>query len=451
MLDVRVAEVIRYVRRVPRSGPAAPEAGEVVPATPPPQPVMQPGAAAWLQVVLPVVGTVGALVFVLVNPKPVYIATGLLFAISAVAAGAGLAVQQRISFRHQTRTARARYLEYLGELRERVMATALRQRADAEWRHPEPSALVAVAASRRRLWERRPDDGDFLEVRAGLGVRPLATPLRVDTAPSAMAQYDPVSGDALERLARAHDTVPDLPVTVHLARARIVSIVGPRPAALGLARALVAQVATWQAPSDVRLALCLSPAARDDWEWCKWLPHMHVWDPTMLALAPPPAICSDADGLASALAALPRGDRLESESAAAAGAWIVAAYDAGDPGPGRDQLLRQAMGRRASVLILVTGSEPEPPEVDVRLRVGAGDELEVFVPGSGGLGAARADRLEPNVAEALARRLSPLRLAPEDESRRLIDTIQLDHLLGVDDARKLDLDRLWRPASFGSG
>src|SRR5207249_1986588 len=129
-----------------------------------------------------------------------------------------------------------------------------------------------------------------------------------------------------------------------------------------------------------------------------WLPHLHVWDPTALALAPPPAVCDDADGLASALSALPRGERLEQESAASAGAWIVAAFDAADPGPGRDQLLRQAMGRRASVLILVTGSEPEPAEVDLRLRVDAGGRLEVD-------GApATADRLGPREAEGLARR-----------------------------------------------
>ena len=234
--------------------------------------------------------------------------------------------------------------------------------------------------------------------------------------------------------------MPGLPVTVSLARARLVSIVGPRPAALALARAMLAQLAAWHAPGDVRLALCVSPASRGDWEWCKWLPHLHVWDPTALALPAPPAVCDDADGLASALSALPRGEGLEAETAAAAGAWVVAACDAGDPGPGRDQVLRQAVGRRASVLILVTGSEPEPAEVDVRLRVDGDGRLEVR-----GVEGAMADGLGAAEAEALARRLAPLRLAREDEARRLTDTIQLDRLLGIDDARALDVDRLWRP------
>src|SRR3989442_4450833 len=125
MLVLRVYE---YVRRAPRTGPPAPARGDLAVASPPQQSSMQPGIAAWLQVALPVVGGLGALVFVLVNPKPVYIATGLLFAFTAVAAGVGMAIQQRASFRYQTRTARGRYLEYLSDVRETIAGTAKRQR-----------------------------------------------------------------------------------------------------------------------------------------------------------------------------------------------------------------------------------------------------------------------------------------------------------------------------------
>jgi S-DNA-T family DNA segregation ATPase FtsK/SpoIIIE len=164
-----------------------------------------------------------------------------------------------------------------------------------------------------------------------------------------------------------------------------------------------------------------------------------------MALPAPPPICADAGALAQALAALPRGERLGGESSAAAGAWIVALYDAGDPGPGRDQLLRQALGRRASVLVLAADGEPEPADVDLRLRVDRLGRLEVGEPGRRPLEGVRPDALGPHAAAGLARRLAPLRLDRSDDSQRLVDTIQLDHLLGVDDARALDLERLWRP------
>jgi S-DNA-T family DNA segregation ATPase FtsK/SpoIIIE len=434
---------ITYVRRVPRAGPPAPPLGEIGLASPPQAMSIQGGAATWLQVALPVVGGLSTLVVVLVNPKPIYIATSLLFAFTAVAAGVTMAVQQRAAFRQRTRDARARYLDYLGELREEIATTGARQRADAWWRHPAPDALLAAAAAPHRVWERRVRDGDFLDLRAGTARLPLATPLRSGPGGPSLIASDPVCSDALERLERALGTVPDLPVAVPLTRARVTTIVGPRPAALRVARALVAQLAVWHAPNEVRLALCLSRAARDDWEWCKWLPHLSVWDTAALSLAAPPAVCHDAATLAAALSVLPRGERVGEESAAVAGAWVVALHDAGDPGPGRDQLLRQALGRRASLVMLVTDGEPEPAEVDLRLRVDAAGGLALERPGAESV-VARADQLDACGAEAVARLLAPLRLG-RDDGQRLADTIQLDHLLGVDDPRALDLGRLWRP------
>src|SRR5262249_24415734 len=90
------AGTIRYVRRVPRAAPPAPGGREIFVAAPPQPASMQSGMATWLQVGIPVVGGLSALVFVLVNPKPLYIATGVLFAFTCVAAGVAMAVQQQM-------------------------------------------------------------------------------------------------------------------------------------------------------------------------------------------------------------------------------------------------------------------------------------------------------------------------------------------------------------------
>ena len=429
-----------YVHRVPRAGPPPPSAGDLAVAAPPSKPVMQAGSAAWLQFALPVLGGMGALVFVLVNPKPLYIATGLLFAISAIGAGAGMAFQQRISFRRQTRMSRARYQQYLGELRQVVLDIAGQQRADALWRHPPPDALIAVAASRSRLWERRTSDADFLELRVGTGLRPLAAPLQTEIGAPALATYDPVCEAALERLAQSHGTQPDLPVTVPLVRDRITTIVGPRHAALGVARALVGQLATWHAPNEVRLALCVDRP--DDWEWCKWLPHLHVWEP--LSVQAPPPVCFDSAALAGALSVLPRADRQEGASAGS-GPWIVAVVDVDSSGLDRDQILRQAVTTRASLVMLVPSAEQEPPEVDVRLLVDGDGGVRVEAPGvRPAREPGQADDLPPGAAGALGRMLAPLRLGREAGARRLAETIELDELVGVPDAAALQLDRLWR-------
>jgi S-DNA-T family DNA segregation ATPase FtsK/SpoIIIE len=435
---------IRYVRRVPRTAPLALAGEELGVTPPPPVTTQQTGLATVLPIALPVIGGLSALIFVLVNPKPLYIAGGILFFFTAVSAGVAMAAQQRATFRAQLRAARGRYLEYLGEVRRDLAATAAAQRSDAWWRHPPPDALLGVAGTPHRVWERRATDPDFLAVRVGRATLPLATQLSTRQGGPAMVASDPVCVDALERLERAYRSVLDVPVAAPLARARVTTIVGPRQAAAALARALIAQVATWHTPNDVRLALCLSPEARPDWEWCKWLPHLFIWE-AALTLPEPPAVCADATTMASALSALPRGDRVAEERTKAAGAWVVAVHDAGDPGPGRDQLLRQALGRRASLVVLVTDGDPEPAEVDLRIRVDGHGGLEVQLLGGGTPVHGRADHLGPGAAGALARRLAPLRLGRDDDAQRLQNTIELDRLLGVDDPAALDLPHLWRP------
>src|SRR5439155_26313545 len=36
---------------------------------------------------------------------------------------------------------------------------------------------------------------------------------------------------------------------------------------------VLAQLVTFHAPSDLRIACCVGPDRRADWEWVKWLPH----------------------------------------------------------------------------------------------------------------------------------------------------------------------------------
>jgi S-DNA-T family DNA segregation ATPase FtsK/SpoIIIE len=59
-------------------------------------------------------------------------------------------------------------------VREQVRRTGAAQQAASAWVHPPPGALLSAARS-ARVWERRPDDPDFLQLRIGEGPREVAT------------------------------------------------------------------------------------------------------------------------------------------------------------------------------------------------------------------------------------------------------------------------------------
>src|SRR4029077_3283581 len=182
----------RGFRRMARSRvPSVPQ-GTVTLAAPPKLEQSQQGLTVWLQYLFPVVGSLGAMLFIANNPKPLYLVSGLFFMVGSVGMGVGLAVQQRSTVSRRTRAARARYLEYLDGVRAQLGKTLDAQRAASAWRHPAPGALLSLARSTSRVWERRIDDPDFLNFRADHGNRAHATPHAPPPADGPAQHLDPV-------------------------------------------------------------------------------------------------------------------------------------------------------------------------------------------------------------------------------------------------------------------
>ncbi len=432
---------VQLVRRAARlAAPPVPEG--TVSVSPPPRVDSQPaGAVGWMQYLFPVVGSLGGMLFILNNPKPLFLASGVLFMAGSIGMGAGMAVQQRLSTRRRRQAARARYLEYLRGVRATLQSTAAAQRAATTWRHPAPEALLALTRSPARLWERRPDDADFLQVRVGIGSAPLATPVSLprDEGPAA-SPADPVSAVAADELIRVQAWIPDAAIAIDLRDAPVVSIVGARLYALDVARAMLCHLAALHAPDDVRVLLCADPTATAEWEWMKWLPHLDhpEGDGSSTGLW-------DADGLEKIIDARSARARRDQGRGGVidTSPWLLVVADGVTPTPEAVSHLRRVRSRTTLVALALTRAD-EPSEVDVRVRVAA-DALSVerdTAPANRVDG--RADRMGGHSAEAVARRLAPLRLSAEPGVRRLADTISLTDLLGIEDPLALDAALEWR-------
>jgi S-DNA-T family DNA segregation ATPase FtsK/SpoIIIE len=448
------------VHRPPRQGATGPPTDDLT-LGPPPQ---TPGPAAgmsWWAYLLPVLGAGGAMVFALVNPQPIYLVASGLFLVASLAGGVAMYAQQRAGQRRRARHDRDVYLEQVDRVRSKARETASLQREHALRRHPAPRDLWIAATDAARVWERRPGDDDFLQVRAGLGARPLARRLRLETSRGSFADHDAVSADAAHRLVTRYATVDGLPVTVDLAGTGAVGIAGHGPAARSLARALVCQAATFHAPDALQVVLCASGEAASEWDWVRWLPHAWRPGPGGELL---PVIARDVDELGDLLRTEVeerRADHVRQRQPADPGLAPLAAMGlAGDPGAGRDE------GRRGRphLLAVLDGTGPSSRLLDrlgplgavgvtilevggtapagVRLTVNPSGGLELATDGV--VATAAADGAGPRLCEMLARTLAPLRLSAEDHGRHLADTVPLARLLGIDGAGGPDVDRLWR-------
>src|SRR3989442_7287636 len=128
----------RTIRRAPRSAPPVVPDSPITLSAPPRLDSQSGGAVAWLQYVFPIVGSLGAMLFIVNNPKPLFLASGLLFMLGSVGMGAGMALQQRSATKRRTRGERTRYLDYLHNVRGELQRVAVAQRAASVWSHPPP-------------------------------------------------------------------------------------------------------------------------------------------------------------------------------------------------------------------------------------------------------------------------------------------------------------------------
>jgi DNA segregation ATPase FtsK/SpoIIIE, S-DNA-T family len=360
--------------------------------------------------------------------------------------------------------ARREYLRHLATMRTKVRETVAKQRTGLFYRHPDPQRLWSTVDS-HRLWERRPTDPDYGVTRIGIGPQSLATPL-VPPVTRPLEELEPMTAGALRRFLDAYSVVPDLPVAVSLpAFARVfVRAEAPQTNTFGyasarnaqpeldhrdggdshsLVRAVLSQLATFHAPDDLLIAVCAPAHRRDRWDWVKWLPH-NAHPSRVDALGPVRMVAPTAVALEEMLSDI-IGNRPRF-GGGASGPYVVVVLDGADL-TGSQHLA--ADGGIAGVTVLDLDGQP-PRLLDrqtLTLEMQQGTrELEIFT-ADGSAEVGTADGLTYAEAEAVARRLAPLRLSAATKSADapLSGDQGLAELLGIPDPETFEVAQGWRP------
>ncbi|OEV31250.1 hypothetical protein AN219_06135, partial [Streptomyces nanshensis] len=132
-----------------------------------------------------------------------YLAVGMM----VLASGAmmvGQMMRKSSERKQRLKGERRDYLRYLTQTRRKVRAAVAEQQKALAWRHPEPAALWSMVRT-TRLWERRPQDVDFGEVRVAVGDQQLGLRL-TPNATTPVEDLEPLSAHALRSFIRAYAT-----------------------------------------------------------------------------------------------------------------------------------------------------------------------------------------------------------------------------------------------------
>ncbi|WP_329085333.1 MULTISPECIES: type VII secretion protein EccCa [unclassified Streptosporangium] len=441
---------IVVVRRPERRPPPKPPRGEVLLESPPEIPEVEPQGFAAVLTYLPMVagGAAMGLMFTAGgNTNPImYVASGL-FAVSMVGMSLGQISRQAGERKQRLNGLRRDYFRYLSQIRKRVRRAAAQQREALEWGAPAPDSLWWVAMG-QRLWERRPNDDDFATVRLGTGVQKLALKLiPPDSKP--VEDLDALSSGALRRFIRAHSTVSQLPIAVALHSFARIRLTGDAASVHEIVRAMIAQIAVFHSPDDMRIMVCADEEWMPQWDWVKWLPH--ALHPEESDAAGPVRLMTRDLGELDKLVGGELRERARFSPGAASSAlpYHVLIIDGGHV-PHDSQLGGDAI-QGVTVIDLSDSAAPVEEKNTLRLDVRPDGFFMVKIDHTGKESTTRLgdpDRLDFLRTEGLARQLAPLRASTakggETQDMLSVNT-SLTDLLGVGDPTRLDTAATWRP------
>lgn len=352
---------------------------------------------------------------------------------------------------------RRSYLRQLDDDREEVQRAAREQRRSQLFVHAGPQQLDTVIGG-PRMWERRPADPDFLDVRLGIGVQQAsesAVSLQWPDVPIG-EELEPVTGGALRDFILEQSKIRGIGKLLSLRSKPGFSFTADDPSELhGLARALLCSLAVYHSPNDVKLMVVTRHP--EHWQWLVWLPHNQhdeMFDACglrRLVFASPTEL---EDALDAELHRKGRGPwsppvtasptSMPSPMEATTAPTLVPHWVIVDDNVGTPEQWEGVTGQKGMAGITVL-------RLATRAGVGVGfaDESQRFALRDGRLTHrntfyAVADTLADSTANRFARALarwSPM--SAGDLSETDSQAGELLRALGITDPRNLDVDRLW--------
>lgn len=461
--------------RPARAYPSVLPTEEIVINAPPVIPPAQGAGMIWMQLLLPVVGGIGSFVFIIAfHANGLMIIAGVVMALCSIGSGVAMGMIQRGTQKKQRQLNSDLYRAYLEQRRLHLRKITQLQRQVSERLYPASPQLTEHVCQQVYLWERRPDDLDFLQVRIGVGPMPLCCRVRLDLGNNPMVRYVPELRSLAEGLVNEWSYLDDMPAVIPLRSLGILAVTGQRQQTRSLVQAMLCQVIACQSPEDVRCMVFFPEHDAIHWNWLKWLPHTHrLRQVKAEKLSTPDHLCmlaSTIDDVRTVLQQqikpeLDRRRRLLDETSQhekpaarlnSVSPHLVIVLDGFSPYgplgllPEIDELFSEAIKLGATILCLVDKISEEPALLQARLSISSIGRLDFEMLQMGGqrLEGLVPDTITRQECERMARSLAPLSLAAADSQHDLSQDVRLLDLLSIPSADTLQVAETWQTPAF---
>ena len=408
-----------------------------------------------MQALLPAVGGLGMIMFIVANGNPIFLLAGVSMLVATIGGGIAMFVMSKTGARKAHTQARRNYLEYLERVRDDMRTHTRNVREYNRQTHHEPARLASWVQG-TRVYERRRQDPDFGQARVGVGATPHPISVQLPQPRDPMESQDPVCLRAMSNIASTYRWISGQPLTVPCGTSSSVAVRSQRRGeAIAAVRAIIMQLLANHSPDDLHLVV-ISKRVEQDFAFLRWAPHAQ--DPHRRhGVVPRSWLVRTREEFDDELhdfllARLDEHGKIERASAAARPrSRMVVLIDEWDTGPTGELTLPDSSVSPAELGIctmrLLSRSENEPTDLETRVVV-EGPDVTVTDLSSDLTVRGKADRPSDADATALTKALAPLvvqdDVAPEEQ---LAAETSLKSALGIEDVGLWEKESGWAPRS----
>jgi len=228
----------------------------------------------WLNVLITPLVSVALmvlLVFVMGMSAVMLIMSGVMSVVSAVVAVITYSKQKK-QHGETDEKIDEKYHAYLSDVEKRLKEAHAQQLHYMLTSNPSPKESSSIVDSRdRQLWERRPEDPDFLSVRLGTGTIPAAVTASFHQA-QVVVDENKLESEA-SHLAEGSGTISGAPILCSFLEKKLTGIIGQRTDALHLVRNVITELTTTHSYDEVKIVALIPENEKEEWAWIRWLPH----------------------------------------------------------------------------------------------------------------------------------------------------------------------------------
>ncbi len=128
-----------------------------------------------------------------------------------------------------------------------------------------------ILTKNRQLWERKTEHSDFLDLRMGIGNRPVELDIKYPEERFTMEEDN--LKKMVETLGSKSKILDEVPINLNLTEKFILGIVGKRLETREFLKQMLLQVLTFHSYEDVKLVFFVDEKHESDWNFAKILPH----------------------------------------------------------------------------------------------------------------------------------------------------------------------------------